>query len=221
MLFLGAPGVGKGTFASRVGPALDLPHVSTGDLVRAEIRAGSDLGQEIKAINDRGELVSDEIIIAMLKKRMQDADCAKGSILDGFPRTEVQAESLEANGLPLQLAVQFVLPEDIIVYKAVSRRVCDQCGNTYNYADVNEPPYVMGPLLPQVMDKCDKCPGTLVQRQDDTEETVRKRLRIYEEHTAPLLSFYRKRGILTEFPVWLGVKDMPRLMDHLREHLDV
>lgn len=213
--FFGAPGVGKGTFASRVAPALNIPTISTGDLVRAEIKAGTDLGKDIEATNARGELVADEIIQEMVDKRLDEDDCKNGFILDGFPRTIPQAEHLEKTH-HLEKVINFTLPNNVLVAKLTGRRVCDTCGRNYNVTTIDEGDIQMPPLLPQP-DDCDTCSGEppLSQRPDDTEEVILNRLGVYERETHPLVEFYEGRGTLVNFAVIKGLGDMPRLMETL------
>lgn len=218
MVFMGAPGVGKGTFASRVAPALGIPTISTGDLVRAEVKKGTSLGQELAAIADRGELVGDDQITDMARARLAEDDAQAGFILDGFPRTRAQAEALEGFG-GVALAVNLDIDLDVLVEKIVSRRVCADCGNGYNVARINRGEIRMEPLLPKVEGVCDKCGGKLVQRADDTPDIVRNRLEIYQAETAPLIEFYRERGVLTQFSVKRGVEDLPELLELIESGL--
>ena len=200
IILLGAPGAGKGTYASHISPLLNIPHISTGDLVRAEIKAGSDLGEKVKEYSSKGLLVPDEVITAMLKKRLAEKDAEKGCILDGFPRTIPQADMLGTIAA-VDLVINIELDEDIIVQKIAGRRVCRQCGDIYNVADINKGDLRMPPLLPHVDGVCDKCGGELYQRNDDKESVVVDRLKIYHEQTAPLIEYYRKKGLLKDFQV--------------------
>jgi len=203
LIFLGPPGVGKGTYASRIGPKLGIPHISTGDLFREHIKNQTELGKEAKNYIDRGELVPDELTIQMLKERIEQPDCEKGFILDGFPRTIPQAEALDKI-TTIDKVVNISLREDIIVRKIAARRICKKCGEIYNLADIREGSLVMPPLLPKKPGICDKCGGELYQRPDDKEEVVRERLKTYKKNTAPLIEYYRKKGILVNVEVQGG-----------------
>lgn len=154
MLIMGAPGVGKGTFAKRLGPHLSIPVISTGDLIRTEIKAGSELGKSFQHINDSGELVPDELVMSMTYARLRKPDCAGGFMLDGFPRTIGQADLLEPV-VPVNLVLNIRLPEDLLVEKTVARRVCEGCGQGYNLCSINDGEVVMKPLLPKKEGVCD------------------------------------------------------------------
>ena len=200
LIFLGPPGVGKGTYASRIGPKMGIPHISSGDLFREHMKKGTELGKRVREYMDKGVLVPDEITIQMLKERMAEPDCSKGFILDGFPRTIPQAEALDRI-TAIDRVVNIKLREDIIVRKIAARRICRKCGNIYNLADIREGKLIMPPLLPKEEGICDKCGGELYQRDDDREEVVRDRLKVYEKNTAPLIDHYRKKGILLDVEV--------------------
>ena len=216
---LGAPGVGKGTYARYIGPHYSIPFISTGDLVRAEIASQSALGASIKAATNRGELLDDDVVLSLLSARLHAADCANGFLLDGYPRRVSQAERL-SQLYRLDLVINLVLREDILVRKLSARRVCSGCGKNYNVADINDGEYVMPPLLPKQHNRCDVCGGELVQRSDDTERVVRDRLAIYERETHPLVSHYEREGVLVKFEVKKGVADVPRLLQTIQEGLE-
>lgn len=180
LVFLGAPGSGKGTHASRLKVDLNVPHISTGDIFRANIKGKTPLGIKAKGFIDNGQLVPDELTIELVRDRLSSEDCKEGFILDGFPRTIAQAEALKGFSA-LDAVVNFVLDSDIIVERISKRRMC-VCGETYNLALLNG------------SNVCAKCGKELYQRADDKEETVRKRLEVYEEETAPLIDYYRERG---------------------------
>lgn len=190
ILFLGAPGAGKGTQAVRLSEKLGIPHISTGDMFREAVSKGTELGKKAKEYMDRGELVPDEIVIGIVKERISQPDCEKGCILDGFPRTVAQAEALDSALSELGKKVDFVInvevSEDEIIKRLTGRRTCRSCGAVYHV--------VFNP--PKNDNLCDVCGGELYQRDDDTEETVRNRLKVYEEKTAPLINYYEKRGVL-------------------------
>lgn len=215
---LGAPGVGKGTFAARIGPKYNIPFISTGDLVRAEIKSGSELGKQIKQTSEKGGLVSDDIITQMLIKRLQQDDTKNGFLLDGYPRRVTQAEQL-AKFTDLDLVLDFELADKFLVMKISERRVCEKCGTNFNLADINEGDIVMPPLKPKLHGVCDKCSGKLFQRADDEESIVRNRLEVYKRETFPLLEFYRKRGNLQVWNVKKGLGDVPALLEVIDKYL--
>jgi adenylate kinase len=190
IVLLGAPGSGKGTQAKLLVEKYKIPQVSTGDLLRASVAAGSDLGRKAKQAMDGGQLVSDEIVLGIIQERLSKPDAKGGFVLDGFPRNIPQAQALDATlarlGQPLQLALLVDVNRDVLTKRITGRRTCSQCGAIYNiYFSPSKPP-----------GKCSKCGGALSQRSDDNEETVRKRLAVYEEQTAPLVSYYKAQGKL-------------------------
>ncbi|CAK4494846.1 unnamed protein product [Aphanomyces euteiches] len=212
MMFLGPPGVGKGTYATRIAPKLNIPTISTGDLVRAEIKRDSALGKQIKEFSSTGKLVPDEIILTMVRARLQEQDAQRGYILDGFPRNVSQAIGFDKIDT-LDLVVNFELPEWVLLEKISGRRMCSSCGTGFNVANINQGEYVMPPLLPKVDGVCDKCGGThLIQRPDDAVDVVRHRLKVYDDETAPLISYYEEKGVLKNFHVTKGLADLDRLM---------
>lgn len=187
---MGPPGAGKGTQAKAVAKRYDIPHVSSGDIFRAEIAGETDLGKQIKQYLDTGALVPDEITVRAVVDRLQADDCQGGWLLDGFPRTEPQAraldEALEANNEQLNAVVNLAVGAEVIVRRMSGRRVCPTCGRTYHVEHI--PPKVEG--------KCDACGAELIIRDDDKPETVRQRLGTYERATAPLIDYYDQRGLL-------------------------
>lgn len=186
MIFLGAPGAGKGTHAARVAERLSIPTISTGALLRAAIAADTPLGQEANRYMKGGNLVPDELVLDIVKERISDEDCQNGFILDGFPRTVRQAEALEELGIKLDCALNLSVPDEAIVDRMGGRRVCIRCGATYHVE--------FNPSKDGV--HCDECGGVLAIREDDKPQTVKARLEIYHEKTAPLIDYYEKRGIL-------------------------
>lgn len=200
LIFLGPPGVGKGTIAKDVVKAKNIPQISTGDLLRAAVKEGSELGKKAKEFMDSGKLVPDELVINLLKERIKKDDCKHGFILDGFPRTIPQAEALEGN-VEINKVINFKATDETVISRISGRRTCKKCSAIYHIKNI--PPKVEG--------VCDKCGGELYQREDDKEETVKKRLETYKQQTAPLIDFYRKKGILadveTEKPIPEIVKD--------------
>ncbi len=193
LVFLGAPGAGKGTMAVGLAEELSIAHISTGDLFRANISGQTELGLLAKKYLDEGVLVPDEVTIGMVRERLADPDCGKAFILDGFPRTVPQAEALdqilEEMGSKIDAAVNLEVPEDIIFERITNRLVCSVCGRVYNKSL----------FPPQKEGICDYCGGKLIQRADDTAETLRVRLDTYYDLTAPLISFYLAKGILLDF----------------------
>jgi adenylate kinase len=192
IIMLGAPGAGKGTQAKRISDRFGLPHISTGDIFRAHLRQGTALGLEVKAYLDAGKLVPDALTCKILAERIDEADCTKGYVLDGFPRSIPQAEELErvlaGKGQKLDMAIDVAVADAIIVQRLTARRSCPKCGAVYNLT--TQPPKTAG--------KCDVegCGGDLIQRVDDCEETINERLRVYHETTEPIIAFYQERGIL-------------------------
>lgn len=180
VLLLGAPGAGKGTQAQFITQTFNIPQISTGDMLRANIKAGTPLGMEAQAIMDAGALVRDDLIIAMVKARIAQADCANGFLFDGFPRTLAQAQALQQAGVNLDAVVEIAVPDAAIIERISGRRVHLASGRSYHI--VHNPP--------KVADKDDETGEDLVQREDDRAETVQKRLAVYHEQTAVLIDFY-------------------------------
>ena len=190
IVMLGAPGAGKGTQAQRIAEKYGIPHISTGDIFRSNIKAGTELGKKAKSFIDQGLLVPDEVTIGMLLDRIHEVDCENGYILDGFPRTIPQAESLtaalEENGEAIDFALDVEVPDANIVNRMAGRRACLKCGATYHTEFA----------APKKEGICDKCGSELVLRDDDKPETVQKRLEIYHDQTHPLIEYYEKKGVL-------------------------
>lgn len=186
LILLGAPGAGKGTQAEVISEALSIPQISTGNILREAVKNGTEFGLKAKAAMESGALVSDEVVIGILKDRIAQDDCKNGFILDGFPRTVPQAEALEAMGVNIDKVVEIYVPDETISKRLSGRRVCEGCGASY-HTDF-KPSRVAG--------KCDKCGGNTVIRKDDEPATVLERLKVYHEQTAPLKDFYAKRGKL-------------------------
>lgn len=192
LILMGPPGAGKGTQASRLAQRLHVPAISTGDILREECKRGSALGHESKAYMDRGALVPDALILAIIEARLQREDCAHGFILDGFPRTVTQAEALDRAlqrfGRALQRVGSLTVPPEEVVRRLTGRRTCRDCSTPYHIA--------LDP--PAKPDTCDICGGALLRREDDHEDVITARLEVYASDTAPLLAYYRDRGLLTE-----------------------
>lgn len=187
LVFLGPPGAGKGTLAALAKEAFNVVHISTGDIFRANIKNGTPLGLKVKAILDSGGLVPDETTIEIVKDRLAQSDCRPGYLLDGFPRTVVQAEALAAFE-SLDAVVNFVLDDDEIVARLSGRRVCKSCGTGFH----------LSALPPQKPGICDKCGGELIQRKDDEPASIQERLRVYAAITQPLIDWYRSKGLLKD-----------------------
>lgn len=187
LILLGAPGAGKGTQAEMISEKLSIPIISTGNILRAAIKEGTPVGLKAKALVDAGQLVPDEVVIAIVAERLDKDDCKRGYILDGMPRTIPQAEALEEIGIDIDKALCIEVADQVIEERMAGRRVCPDCGASYH--TTSNPPKQEG--------VCDTCGGKLTQRGDDRLETVRDRLAVYHSQTEPLLDFYKKRGKLT------------------------
>jgi len=187
IVMLGPPGSGKGTYASRLMAILGIPHISTGDLVREEIKAQTEVGRKIREYVDRGELVPDEVIIELLINRLRKTDAERGFILDGFPRTIKQADFLDRN-IKLDLVINLNVPDEVIIQRLSNRLICRRCGAIYNRLT----------LKPRVDEICDLCGGELYQREDDKPEVIMERLEVYRKSTEPLIEYYRNKGILKD-----------------------
>jgi adenylate kinase len=203
---LGAPGAGKGTQAAKVAEAFGIPHISTGDIFRANIKGGTELGKKAKSYMDAGQLVPDELVCDLVADRIAQDDCAKGYILDGFPRTIPQAEALDHAtkklGTMIDYAVNIDVPDEAIVSRMGGRRACLSCGATYHIAF--NPPKKEG--------ICDNCGKELVLRDDDKPETVQTRLNVYHEQTQPLIEYYANQGVLVTVD---GTQSMDQVFDSI------
>ncbi len=202
VVLVGPPGAGKGTQAQFIASHLAIPKVSTGDIFRYNVSAGTGLGRQAKAFMDRGDLVPDEVTVAMVASRLQEDDSLSGFLLDGFPRNLPQAETLKKMladwGLRLDLVLELVVDHDEVIRRLSGRRTCRKCGRVWHVAF--DPPSVTG--------KCDECGGELFQRDDDREETIRHRLEVYEQQTQPLISYYADEGILLGIDATGPVEDV-------------
>lgn len=187
LILLGAPGAGKGTQAEVISEKLGIPQISTGNILREAVKNGTECGLKAKSFMESGALVPDDVVIGILKDRINEEDCKKGYILDGFPRTVPQAEALEAMGIIIDKVIELDVPDETIQGRLSGRRVCESCGASYHTEF--KPTKVEG--------ICDKCGGKAVQRKDDAPETVIERLKTYHKQTAPLADFYNKKGKLT------------------------
>ncbi|MCR5686491.1 MAG: adenylate kinase [Lachnospiraceae bacterium] len=202
IIMLGAPGAGKGTQAEMIAEKYGIPHISTGDIFRANIKEGTKLGMEAKQYMDKGQLVPDELTVRILLDRVSSEDCAKGYVLDGFPRTIPQAEVLDAEvaklGDKIDLAIDVNVPDENIIHRMSGRRACSKCGATYHIEHV--PPKKDG--------ICDKCGAELILRDDDKPETVKKRLEVYHKQTQPLIDYYSRLNILRTVDGTRDVKEV-------------
>lgn len=211
IVLLGAPGSGKGTQAKMLLEKYKVPQISTGDLLRAAVAAGTELGKKAKAAMDAGQLVTDDIVIGIIQERLSRADAKNGFILDGFPRNIPQAQELDSKlawlAQPLQIALLVSVDTEVLMKRLTGRRTCGGCGQMYNiyYA----PPRVAG--------KCDKCGGTLLHRSDDKEDTIRKRLEVYEKETAPLVVYYKAQGKLRTVN---GIGDINQIFRNVCDIID-
>ena len=201
LVFLGAPGAGKGTQATRVCDRYGIPHISTGDILRANIKAGTPLGVEAKTYIDKGLLVPDDVVIGLVEQRSGEEDCKNGYLLDGFPRTLEQAEALSKFS-DITYAINIQVDSDMVIDRIAGRRMC-KCGESYHISWYNS-------------DKCQKCGSVLYQRDDDKEDTVKARLEVYEKQTAPLIDYYNSKGALRNVD---GKKGMEEVFEDIAEIL--
>ncbi|MGI5402308.1 adenylate kinase [Streptomyces sp. CA-135486] len=213
IVLVGPPGAGKGTQAAYLARNLSIPHISTGDLFRANISQGTELGRQAKAYMDAGELVPDEVTIGMAKERMEQPDAAGGFLLDGFPRNVSQAEALDAmlksEGMTLDAVLDLEVPEDEVVKRIAGRRICRNDSSHVFHVTYSPP---------KQEDVCDICGGDLYQRDDDTEETVRKRLEVYHTQTEPIIDYYRGQGLVVTISALGKVTDVTeRAMEALKK----
>lgn len=210
IVLLGPPGAGKGTQAANLKNELNIPHISTGDIFRSNIKNGTDLGKEVQDYLAKGELVPDELTTSIVWDRLDQEDCKDGFLLDGFPRTINQAialkEGLEERNMELDAVVNIHVPAQVLIKRLSGRRVCTGCGATY-HVDSN----------PTAVDGvCDKCSSDVIQRSDDSEETVRNRIEVYEKETAPLIDFYRNEGLIRSFD---GTQDINAITEDILQSL--
>ena len=204
IVMLGAPGAGKGTQAIKIADKYDIPHISTGDIFRANIKGGTELGQKAKSYIDKGEMVPDEVTIGMLLDRIAQDDCKNGYVLDGFPRTIPQAESLtealKSQGDQIDFALNIDVPDEAIIERMSGRRACPKCGATYHIVYA----------APKTENICDKCGTELIIRSDDKPETVKDRLNVYHQQTEPLIAYYKAAGVLREVD---GTQELPKVFE--------
>ncbi len=209
IILLGPPGAGKGTIAKALMQHDGSVQISTGDILRAAVAAGTVLGKQAEAAMKAGDLVTDELIMGIMEERLQEEDCKNGYLLDGFPRTIPQAEALKALlaklGEKLNCALELDIPREVIIDRLTTRRTCTNCGEIYNVK--SKPPRVEG--------VCDVCGSAIVQRDDETEEAIENRLQVYKEQTAPLVGFYRDEGLLVSVPA----SDLELVMEAIKSRL--
>jgi len=202
LILLGPPGAGKGTQAKRLMEKYSLPQISTGDILRAAVKDGTEMGRKAKEYMDAGKLVPDEVVIGIIDDRLKEKDCRNGFMLDGFPRTVPQAEALDQvlarMGLRIDHVVSIEVPESELIGRLTGRRTCKSCGAGFHV--MFDPP--------KVEDKCDKCQGELYQRDDDNVETVTNRLKVYNQQTQPLIDYYRKKGLLRPINGLGGIEEI-------------
>ncbi len=195
IVLLGAPGSGKGTQSALLSEKLGIPTISTGNILRAEIQSGTELGKQVQAVMDAGKLVDGSLILSILSHRVSSPDCEKGYILDGVPRTIEQADEMAKQGIEVNCVLSINIPDERVVRRMVGRRVCSSCSA----------PFHLESAKPKKDGVCDSCGGELIQRKDDKAETVQHRLDVYQEETAPLVEYYRSKGILHD------VEDQPEI----------
>jgi adenylate kinase len=206
IIMLGPPGAGKGTQAKMMVENLGIPQISTGDMLRAAVKEGTELGRKAKEYMDGGKLVPDDVVIGIVKERLAQSDCDRGFILDGFPRTIPQAEALDKVlgelGKRIEYVINVAVPNKELLTRLTGRRTCRKCGAMYHL--VFNPPKKEG--------VCDKCGGELYQRDDDKEDTIRQRLKVYEDQTSPLIEYYRKKGVLYDVD---GTGSIPEIFQEI------
>lgn len=207
IILLGAPGAGKGTQAESIKARYPLAHISTGDMLRSHVKQGTELGRNAKEYMNAGKLVPDDVIIAMIEHRLQEDDAKEGFMLDGFPRTVAQASALDAMldrlGMKLDAVFNLVIDDDVVVGRLTSRRVCRQCGEIYNV--------FLKPTEKEGV--CDHCGGDVMQRDDDKEDVIRKRLAVFHEQTAPLIDYYGRQGIVADVDASGGKDTVLKLLE--------
>lgn len=207
IILLGPPGAGKGTQAANIVSAFHIPHISTGDIFRKNLKEGTPLGLKAKEYMDQGLLVPDDLVLEIVKDRLSEDDCKQGFMLDGFPRTEAQAEALDENlktmGASLDTVLNIEVDHELLIERITGRRICKKCGATY-HVKFNSP---------IEEGKCDLCGGELYQRADDQEETVKKRLDVYTQQTQPLIKYYEEKGILKTIN---GQQDIDKVFEDIK-----
>ena len=208
IVILGSPGVGKGTYAKILSDKYDIPRISVGDLFRKAIRAETELGKKIKGYVSRGDLVPDEMVIELVKERLQKDDCKNGFFLDGFPRTIAQAEAME-KFKKIDKVLNFVASDWVIMARLGGRRTCRECGAIYHVKEI--PPKVEG--------ICDRCGGRLYQRSDETPQAIKNRLRVYREKTKPVIDYFRKKGLLADIDANYPFEEVDKVFSQCEKQL--
>ncbi|NLV76486.1 MAG: adenylate kinase [Tissierellia bacterium] len=211
LVLLGPPGAGKGTQASAIVKKYNIPHISTGDIFRENIKQGTELGKKAKEYIDKGLLVPDDIVVSIVKDRILEEDCKNGFLLDGFPRTLNQGEALDDElsqmNLKLDKVININVEKEVLIERTIGRRICKDCGATYHIKF--NPPVKEG--------ICDNCGGKLYQRDDDTQETIEKRIEVYQKQTKPLIDYYTKKGLILNVD---GTKKISEIFDEIVEALE-
>jgi len=210
-VLLGPPGSGKGTVANILIETYNIPHITTGDLLREEVAKGTEIGKFAKPYMDRGELVPDEVVTRMVEGRLSRSDCEKGFILDGYPRNPAQAKSLDEIlrqlNMSLDCILNIVVPDDELIRRLTTRRICSNCGAIYN--TLTKPP--------KKEEVCDLCGGKVIQRDDDKEEVIRNRLEVYKKQAKPIIELYRKRGLVRNLKGDVGLQALPAEVKKMME----
>ena len=209
IVLLGSPGVGKGTYAKRISKIYDIPQISTGDMFREALKNQTEIGIEAKSYMDKGELVPDEITIKIVEERLKHDDCKNGFMLDGFPRTIAQANALSEIS-KIDKVLNFVANDEIIIERLSGRRVCSECGNIFHVKNI--PPKIEG--------ICDVCDGKLIQREDDKPDSIKKRLDVYKNQTAPLIGYYKEKGILAEIDASKPIEKVDEIISDVKKALE-
>jgi adenylate kinase len=208
IVILGPPGVGKGTYAEFLSKKYGIPKISVGDLFRSAIKNRTELGKRIKDYVSSGELVPDETVIELVKNRLEDDDCKDGFLLDGYPRTVPQAEAI-MKFKKIDLALNFIAPDEVIMERIGGRRTCRKCGAIYHVKNV----------LPTIEGVCDRCSGRLIQRSDEKPEVIKNRLEVYREKTKPVADYLRKKGLLVDIDAHYDIEDVDKIIAQCDKHL--
>ena len=211
LILMGAPGAGKGTQSERISEKWGIPAISTGEILRAAIKAGTELGKQAKVLIDAGQFVPDDVMIAIIKETLSSKACENGFILDGFPRSIPQAEALEAMGVHIDCALSLEVADHVIIERMAGRRICSKCGASYHTEHKK----------PQKENICDRCGSSLYIRTDDAAETVKSRLEVFHEQTEPLKSFYEERGLLKCVNSEVGVDETTALVFEALSEVEV
>ena len=201
IILLGAPGAGKGTQAEIICEHLNIPTISTGNIIREALKSGTEMGKKAQSYLDEGKLVPDDVVIGIVRDRLAQGDCKNGFVLDGFPRTIPQAEALDQMGVVIDKVIDLQVTDEDVIQRMSGRRICEKCGASY-HVQYNKP---------RVEGVCDKCAGTLIQRKDDHPDTVKERLKVYHKQTEPLEEYYQKKGKLAVVKGQEDVQDTTRL----------